>query len=86
MRTVHATRARKRWSLLLSRVFHAGERIVICRNGQEIAAIVPHADVHLLEELADEADIEAARAAIAAEKGAAPTPWKEIKRYTELER
>ena len=38
-------------------VQHAGERIIVCRNGKEAFAIVPVADLRLLEALEDKIDL-----------------------------
>ena len=84
-RIIHATRARRRWSAVLSRVYFADERIVIVRSGREVAAIVPHEDLELLEHPADEADIEAARHEIGAAKGQRHILWDEMKEYFEVE-
>ena len=86
MKHVHATAARQRWARLLGHVFHTGERILICRNGQNIAGLVPPDDVALLEHLSDECDIDEARAAIRKAKGQAHAAWKEVRSYAGLDR
>ena len=84
-RVVHAAHARAQWAELLSRVCFAGERILIVRRGQEVAALVPAGDLALLAQLADVADIQAARKAVEQCKGEPTTSWGELKRSLGLE-
>jgi prevent-host-death family protein len=70
---------------MLSRVEHAGERILIVRSGREVAALVPSEDLGLLEQLADDADIESARDEIESTKGEPAVPWSDLKKYFEVE-
>jgi prevent-host-death family protein len=76
-----ATKARAEFAKLLTRVF-GGERVVIERAGGVAVAMVPVADLELLEELEDRADVEAARKALAEMEAAGekPIPWAEAKR------
>ncbi len=80
-RIVHAADARERWSDVLNRVFHAGERIVIVRYGREVAALIPVEDVALLDHLADAFDVEVARKAIGEGASQRGRPWNELKSY-----
>ena len=50
---------------VLNRVAAGGERIVVVRNGKDIAAVIPVEDLALLEELEDRLDVDAARKALA---------------------
>lgn len=61
----------------LNRAIYQGERIIIERRGKPIAALVPLADVELLEELENDADVRAARKA-RKERGK-PVPLAEVK-------
>lgn len=54
---------RNTFSDYLNRASYQGERIIIERRGKPIAAIVPLADVELLEQLENEADLNAVRKA-----------------------
>ena len=42
MKTVNVHEAKTNFSSLLAQVEHSKERIVICRNGEPIADLVPH--------------------------------------------
>ena len=42
MKTVNIHDAKTNFSSLLARVEGSGERIVICRNGEPVADLVPH--------------------------------------------
>lgn len=55
----------------LNRVAYGGERVVLQRRGKGIAALVSMADLALLEELENRADVRAARKALK-EKGSVP--------------
>lgn len=67
---------RQHLSDTLDRVRVDRERIVVQRNGKDMAALVPVADLALLEALEDAADIKAARRALA---DPARFGWSEIK-------
>ena len=85
MRSINATAARRKWSALLGRVEHRGVRFAIHRNGREVAALVPFADLDLLGQLEDEIDLIEAREAIAAARGKARVDWATLKAYAGLE-
>lgn len=63
-----AAAARDEFSETLNRVAYGGERVVISRRGKKLAAVVPIADLELLERLSLEeenrADLAAARKAL----------------------
>jgi prevent-host-death family protein len=84
MKVVHASQARRHWAILLGRVEHRGQRFLICRNGREVAAIIPATEVDLLERLVDEADIEEAAKALRDPRGRARLPWAELRRFAEI--
>ena len=79
MTTIPAVKARAKFSDLVTRAAFEKDRIVLTRNGKELAAVVPIEDVRLLEELENRADLQAARKALK-EKGS--VPWEKVK--TEL--
>jgi len=58
------------------------ERILIVRRGKELAALVPIADLRLLERLEDEADAREADEALGEMQrtGAKPIPWEQVKK------
>jgi prevent-host-death family protein len=64
MTQMATTKARADFADVVNRAAHKGERILLSRNGKSIAAIVPIEDVTLLEELEEEGDIAALRAAL----------------------
>jgi prevent-host-death family protein len=63
-----ASKAREEFADTLNRVAFGKERVVLRRRGKEIAAVVPMADLRLLEELEDRIDLVDARAALAETK------------------
>ncbi len=71
-----ATRAREEFSDTLNRVAYGGERIVLHRRGKDLAALVSVEDLHLLRELEDRLDLDAARRAMK-EKGS--VSWEDVK-------
>ena len=56
MTRMTASKARGKFSDLLSRVANRGERIVVRRRGKDVAALVPVQDLALLEEMQDHQD------------------------------
>ena len=76
MTTIPAVKARAKFSDLITKAAFEKDRIVLTRNGKELAALVPIEDVLLLEELENKADLQAARKALK-EKGS--VPWEKLK-------
>jgi antitoxin (DNA-binding transcriptional repressor) of toxin-antitoxin stability system len=85
MKNISSSGARKNWSTLLGRVEHRGRRFGIIRNGRAVAALVPHADVELLNQREDEIDVLEAREAIAAQRGAKRVDWAAVKAISGIE-
>src|SRR5437773_11101465 len=56
MRRVSTSEARKELAELINRVAYARERVLIGRRGKELAALIPIADLCLLESLAEAAE------------------------------
>jgi len=77
--SISVTDARDDFAELVNRVAYANERVRVVRRGRALAAIVPMADVELLEALEDEVDLAAARDALADPANAAPIAWEEIR-------
>ncbi len=77
MTTLTVTDARRSWSSLVDRVAHHGERIVLCRNGKEVVALVPASDAGLLEALEDKIDLEEAERRLA--EGHEPVPYEQVR-------
>ena len=59
-----ASEARQNFAELINQVAFGGERIVIHRHGKELAAVVPMADMALLQELETRIDLDDARNAL----------------------
>jgi prevent-host-death family protein len=74
MAHIQASKAREGFADTINRVAYGKERVVLRRRGKEVAAVVPIADLRLLEELEDRIDLADARAALAEtrKKGAMP--------------
>ena len=66
----------------INRVADAGERVVLTRKSKGVAALVSMDDLAALQKLEDEADVKAARKALAEmkRKGQRPIPLAEIKK------
>jgi prevent-host-death family protein len=54
MTKLAASQAREAFSDTLNRVAYRGERIVLRRRGKDLAAIIPMADLKLIEEREDD--------------------------------
>lgn len=84
MASVTITEARDDFAELVNRVAYAHERVTVVRRGRELAAIVPMADVELLEALDDAIDLDSAREALADPTNAIPIPWDEVRARLQL--
>ena len=62
------SKSREGFADTINRVAYGNERVVLRRRGKEVAAVVPIADLRLLEELEDRMDLVDARAALAETK------------------
>ena len=58
---IDVSEARKTFADLLSQVGFGKKRIILCRNGKEIAALIPMGDLQFFEQLENEYDLAAAR-------------------------
>ena len=81
MTKVTASSARNNFSETINRVTYGGERVVIHRRGKELAAIVPIADLKLIEERENEIDLLEARKTLAEMKRRRQkaVPWSKAK-------
>ncbi len=79
MVTLEATRARNAFSDLVNKVAYGADRVVIEPRGKALVAVIPMADLCLLELLEDHLDIAAARKALADPKNRGRVPWKKVK-------
>lgn len=62
--SLSVSEARAEFADTLRRVADRGERVRLSRSGRDVAAMVPIADLELLEALEDRADLEAVREAL----------------------
>ena len=74
--------ANQAFTRTLNRVASKRERIIVRRNGKNVAAIVPMEDLAALEKLEDRRDLRAAKKALAEakKKGEKPIPWAKAKK------
>ena len=79
MTLLEATKAKDSFSDTLNRTAYAKERIVLTRHGKPLAALVPLEDLALLVELEDQADVDAAHAAMAEVEAKGTISWEEFK-------
>ena len=81
MTRLAASKIREKFSDALNRVAFQHERIVVERNGHDIAALVSVEDLALLERLEDQGDVDAARKAL---KRGVFVPFGELKKKHKL--
>ena len=72
--------ARKEFAETINKVAYGKERVVIEKFGKDIVAVVPIADLKLLEEMEDHLDLEAIRKAIADPKNKKPIAWDKVRK------
>ena len=82
MRRMAASEARRDFAEVVNRVAYGKERVIIGRRGKELAAVIPMADLRLLERLAekleDRLDAEDALR-IEADERDESAPWEQVK-------
>jgi prevent-host-death family protein len=79
---VAITDARDDLAEVVNRVTYRGDRVVLTRRGKRLVAVVPIADLELLERLENAADLEEIRSALSDPENADQIPWERLK--TEL--
>jgi prevent-host-death family protein len=79
MSELPVTDAREDLAEVVNRVAYGHERVRLTRRGKPLAAVVPIEDLELLEQLEDQADIEAMRQALADPANAEPIPWEQVR-------
>jgi prevent-host-death family protein len=82
MTRLAASEARHQFAEVVNQVAFGGERIVLHRHGKDVAALVPVADLELLEQLENRMDLDAAREALR-EKGGR-VKWSKLKKELDL--
>lgn len=60
-RKITSSAARNEFAELVNRAAYGGERVIVHRRKKPVAALVPLADLQLLEQLEDRIDLEDAR-------------------------
>jgi len=60
-RKITSSIARTEFADIVNRAAYAGERVIVHRRKKPVAAVVPLADLELLEQLEDRIDLEDAR-------------------------
>jgi prevent-host-death family protein len=80
-RKMPASAARDHFSDVMTDVGVRGDRLILQRNGKDLVAVVPVADLELLEALEDRMDLAAAKAALK-ERGS--VSWAQVKAKLDL--
>ena len=71
--------ARESFSTTINRVAFGGERVILTRHGRRVAAVVPIADLDLIEAIEDARDLDDVRAAMADPANRERIGWDELK-------
>jgi prevent-host-death family protein len=79
--TINVVNIRSKLADTINRVAYQGERVVLSRRGKGVAALVSMEDLALLEKMEEEADVKAARKALAdmRRKKQKPIPWAQVR-------
>jgi prevent-host-death family protein len=77
MPRLSASKAREEFAEVVNRAASKGERTLLHRRGKDVAAVVPVADLVLLEQIEDRMDLEAAREAM---KEPGTVSWEKVKK------
>ncbi|MFH1369800.1 MAG: type II toxin-antitoxin system prevent-host-death family antitoxin [Planctomycetota bacterium] len=64
MTHISMTKARRDFTDIANRVMFGSERICIEKNNKPVVAVVPVEDLEMLEEIEDQIDLQAAKAAL----------------------
>ncbi|MFH0766260.1 MAG: type II toxin-antitoxin system prevent-host-death family antitoxin [Calditrichota bacterium] len=75
MNRIRTSEIRRIFNDVLDRVSKHGERIIVQRRNEDLAAIVPLEDLKLIERIEDEIDVREAKRILADQT--APVPWAE---------
>lgn len=71
--------ARGDFSDTINRVAYRGERVVLTRHGRRVAAVVPVADLDLLEAIENARDLDDVRDALADPENRDRVGWEDLK-------
>ena len=84
MTTVSAKAAREKFSELIGRIAYGKERVVLTRNGRQMAAMIPIEEYRLLEQILeqieDERDVAEAREALKEVERGETVPWEQVEK------
>lgn len=80
MKNVTTAEARKNLAELLNRAAYGGERFVVTRHGKELVAIVPLADVTLMDRLRTLLEARDFEAALKEMADAGTVSWEDVRR------
>lgn len=83
MTKISTAEARNDFAEVINRTAFGKERFVLTRRGKDLVAIVPIEDLQLLEELEDQLDVAAAKAALA--ESAERVSYADLRRELGLE-
>src|SRR4030095_726539 len=82
MRRMAASEARRDFAEVVNRVAYGKERVIIGRRGKELAAVIPMADLRLLERVAEKLEerLDAEHALrVEADERDESVPWEQVK-------
>lgn len=80
MSKISVSEAREDFSEVINQVSYTGERIVLHRRGKALAALIPVADLEVLEAIEDSIDIEQAQKALKEANKKGTIPWAKLKK------
>jgi prevent-host-death family protein len=80
MTRVNTSKLREDLSDTLNKVAFKGERVVLSRNGKDVAAIISIEDFKLLEDLEDRIDLSLARKALDEAARGETENWEKVKK------
>jgi len=80
MTRMSASQIREEFAEALNRVIYKGERIVLCRWGKDVAALVSVEDLEILQGMENREDIRDARAAKEEAEREGTTPLADFKK------
>lgn len=84
MEKISVTKARTVMAEIIGRVMFGGERVILERNGKDVAAVVPMEDLRLMERLIEEEedriDLEEAQKALSDPQNRKPIPLEKVRK------
>lgn len=80
MEIIPFSKARNELTHIINQVAFGHDRLILTRNGKNVAAIIPMEDLKLLEELEDRLDLEVAKKVDADVKKHGTVSWEKAQR------